>query len=88
VLASAIHNALRSLNGEVRCGVSSGGCELVGNDITGIAVHIGLRATSIAAPGEVLVSQTVRDPVVAPAGSLEYGTYTPGSVPMSGAGSV
>jgi len=36
-------------------------CELVGEDLVGPAVHIGARVTVLAAPGEVLVSQTVRD---------------------------
>jgi class 3 adenylate cyclase len=80
--ASAIRDTVRSLNLEVRCGVHTGECELVGNDIAGIAVHTGARVASIAAPGEVLVSQTVRDLV---AGSdlvlQERGTYTLKGVP-------
>ena len=39
----------------------TGECEIVGADLAGIAVHIGARVASLAAPGEVLVSQTVRD---------------------------
>jgi class 3 adenylate cyclase len=46
---------------EVRCGVHTGECEIVGNDLAGIAVHIGARVGGLAGPGEVLVSQTVRD---------------------------
>jgi class 3 adenylate cyclase len=80
--ASAIRDTVRSLNLEVRCGVHTGECEIVGNDIAGIAVHTGARVASIAAPGEVLVSQTVRD-LVAGSGLVleEYGTYTLKGVP-------
>src|SRR5262249_20677758 len=59
--AGVIRNTLRSLNLDVRCGLHTGECERVGNDLAGIAVHIGARVADLAAPGEVLVSQTVRD---------------------------
>jgi class 3 adenylate cyclase len=80
--ASAIRDTVRSLNLEVRCGLHTGECELVGNDITGIAVHTGARVAALAAPGEVLVSQTVRD-LVAGSGLVleECGTYTLKGVP-------
>lgn len=63
--AGAIRDTVRSLGLEVRCGLHTGECELVGNDLAGIAVHIGARVASLAAPGEVLVSQTVRDEITA-----------------------
>jgi pimeloyl-ACP methyl ester carboxylesterase len=59
--ANALNNAVRSLNLKVRCGIHTGECELIGDDLAGIAVHIGARVASLAIPGEVLVSQTVRD---------------------------
>jgi class 3 adenylate cyclase len=59
--AGAIRDKLRSLNLEVRCGLHTGECERVGSDLAGIAVHIGARVAALAASGEVLVSQTVRD---------------------------
>jgi class 3 adenylate cyclase len=59
--AGAIRDTVRSLGLEVRCGLHTGECELVGKDLAGIAVHIGARVANLAAPGEVLVSQTVRD---------------------------
>lgn len=59
--AGAIRNSVRSLNLEVRCGLHTGECELLGNDLAGIAVHTGARVAGLAAPGEILVSQTVRD---------------------------
>jgi class 3 adenylate cyclase len=45
----------------VRAGLHTGECELVDGKVGGIAVHIGARVAGLAAPGEVLVSSTVRD---------------------------
>ncbi|MCA6117239.1 adenylate/guanylate cyclase domain-containing protein [Bradyrhizobium sp. WSM 1738] len=59
--ASAIGDAVRPLDLKVRCGLHTGECEFVAHDIVGIAVHIGARVAALAGPGEVLVSQTVRD---------------------------
>lgn len=59
--AAAIRNAMHSLKLEIRCGLHTGECERVGDDLAGIAVHIGARVAALAASGEVLVSQTVRD---------------------------
>jgi class 3 adenylate cyclase len=59
--ASAIVQAVRPLGLEVRAGVHTGECELVGGDVGGIAVHIGQRVSALAGPGEVLASSTVRD---------------------------
>jgi class 3 adenylate cyclase len=51
----------RDLGLEIRAGVHTGECELRGDDLAGIAVHIGARVASLAGPGEVLVTSTVRD---------------------------
>jgi class 3 adenylate cyclase len=59
--AGAIRDRVRALGLEVRCGLHTGECELLGKDLAGIAVHIGARVAGVASPGEVLVSQTVRD---------------------------
>ena len=59
--ANALGDAIRPLGVKVRCGIHTGECELIGRDLAGIAVHIGARVAALAAPGEVLVSQTVRD---------------------------
>jgi class 3 adenylate cyclase len=48
----------------VRAGVHTGECEVVGDDLAGLAVNIGARVGALAGPGEVLVSQTVKDLVV------------------------
>jgi class 3 adenylate cyclase len=47
----------------VRAGLHSGEFEVIGDDLGGIAVHIGARIGAAAGPGEVLVSRTVRDAV-------------------------
>ncbi len=59
--AVAIRDAVRRLGVEVRTGLHTGECELMGEDVGGIAVHIGQRVSALARPGEVLVSSTVKD---------------------------
>ena len=59
--AQAICEEVRSLGIEVRAGLHTGEIELRGEDIGGIAVHIGQRVSALAGPGEVLVSSTVKD---------------------------
>jgi pimeloyl-ACP methyl ester carboxylesterase len=57
----AIVDAVRSLQLEIRAGVHTGECEVMGDKLGGIAVHIGARVLAQAAPSEVLVSATVKD---------------------------
>lgn len=59
--ASAIVNAVKPLGIAVRSGLHTGECEVIGEKIGGIAVHIGARVAAMASPSEVLVSHTVRD---------------------------
>jgi pimeloyl-ACP methyl ester carboxylesterase len=59
--AGAIRDAVRSVGLEVRAGVHTGEIELMGDDVGGIAVHIGARVAAGAGPGEILVSSTVKD---------------------------
>jgi pimeloyl-ACP methyl ester carboxylesterase/class 3 adenylate cyclase len=59
--ASVITQAVRELGLEVRAGLHTGECELQEGKVGGIAVHIGARVAAEAAPGEVLVSSTVKD---------------------------
>lgn len=59
--AQSIGKAVRSLGIDVRAGLHTGEIELRGDDIGGIAVHIGQRVSALAGPGEVLVSSTVKD---------------------------
>ena len=57
----AIVEAVRRLGLDVRAGIHTGECEVIGDKLDGIAVHIGARVASLAAPGDVLVSSTVKD---------------------------
>jgi class 3 adenylate cyclase len=59
--ATSITAAVRELGLDVRAGLHTGECELVDGKVGGIAVHIGARVAAEAAPGEVLVSSTVKD---------------------------
>jgi class 3 adenylate cyclase len=59
--ACAIAEETRPLGIEVRAGLHTGECEMIGDDVGGIAVHIGARVASLAGAGEVLVSSTVKD---------------------------
>jgi len=57
----AITKIASRLGFDVRVGIHSGECEVRGEDLGGLAVHIGARVGALAAPGEVLVSQMVKD---------------------------
>jgi class 3 adenylate cyclase len=59
--ARAIEDALAPLPFEIRAGLNTGECDLVGGDIVGVAVHVAARIGSLARAHEVLVSQTVKD---------------------------
>jgi class 3 adenylate cyclase len=59
--AREISAAMPALGLEVRAGLHTGECEVVGDKIAGLAVNIGARVAALAGPGEVLVSSTVRD---------------------------
>ncbi len=62
--AMAIREALQALGIEVRAGLHTGECEVRGDDIGGIAVHIGARVSALAGAKDVLVSSTLRDLVI------------------------
>ena len=59
--ARAIADSVQRMGVEVRAGLHTGECETLGQNIGGIAVHIGARVAAAARSGEVLVSSTVRD---------------------------
>jgi class 3 adenylate cyclase len=59
--ACAIRDSVRSLGVDVRAGLHTGEIELRGDDVAGMAVHIGARVVALAGPGEVFVSSTVKD---------------------------
>jgi class 3 adenylate cyclase len=59
--ATMMHDEMRALELDIRAGLHTGEIELAGNDVRGLAVHIGARVSSLAGPGETLVSSTVKD---------------------------
>jgi len=59
--AQSIGAEVRKLGIEMKAGLHCGECELLGDDVGGIAVHIAARVVAQARPGEVLVSSTVKD---------------------------
>jgi class 3 adenylate cyclase len=78
----AIRDRLASLGIEVRIGLHAGEVELRGNDVGGIAVHIGARVTALASAGDIVVSSTVRDLVVGSGiGFLDRGGHALKGVP-------
>jgi class 3 adenylate cyclase len=62
--AMAIRDAVQALGIQVRAGLHTGECEVRGDDIGGIGVHIGARVSALARPNDVLVSSTLRDLVI------------------------
>jgi class 3 adenylate cyclase len=85
--ACAIRDAVKELGLDMRIGVHAGEVEHAGEGLIGITVHIGARVASMADPGEVLVSSTVKD-LVAGSGITftARGTYAlkglPGEWPL------
>jgi class 3 adenylate cyclase len=62
--AQAICGRVRGIGLEVRAGLHSGECEVRGQRLAGMTVHIGARVAALGGPGEVLVTSTVRDLVI------------------------
>nr|MBA2607849.1 adenylate/guanylate cyclase domain-containing protein [Actinomycetota bacterium] len=62
--ATAISDATKRIGVDVRVGLHTGECEVRGDDLGGLAVHIAARVAATAASGEVLVSSTIKDLVV------------------------
>ena len=62
--AMAIRDTVQALGIQVRAGLHTGECEVRGEDIGGIGVHIGARVSALAGPNQVLVSSTLRDLVI------------------------
>jgi class 3 adenylate cyclase len=59
--ATALSDSVQELDLQIRAGIHTGEIETRGEDIAGIAVHVGQRISSLACAGEVLVSRTVKD---------------------------
>jgi class 3 adenylate cyclase len=69
--ALATTGALHAAGIEIRAGLHTGECRVSGDKLTGLAVHIASRVAAEAAPGEVLVSGTVRDLLAGSEASFE-----------------
>jgi len=80
--ATTIAESVRGIGLEVRAGLHTGEVEVRGDRLAGIAVHIASRVSSLAGPGEVLVSSTVKD-LVAGSGIrfADHGTHALKGVP-------
>jgi class 3 adenylate cyclase/pimeloyl-ACP methyl ester carboxylesterase len=80
--AQALSAQLRELDITIRVGVHTGECDVMVDDIRGLAVHIASRVCDLAPPGEVLITSTVRELI---AGSnvavLDRGTHRLKGVP-------
>ncbi len=62
--AEALHEVAGELGIELRVGVHTGECEAIGEDLGGLAVHIGSRVGALARAGEIVVSSTVKELVI------------------------
>jgi len=82
--AEAIVDAVHRLGIEVRVGIHAGEAELRGNDIAGMAVHIGARVAGYAGPSEILVSSTLSEIVTGSRHAfIDRGEYELKGVPGS-----
>src|SRR5688572_8929095 len=80
--AASVRDSARAQGIEIRAGVHTGECEIIGDKLGGIAVHIGSRVAGKAEPGEIVVSQTVKDLVAGSGMSFaERGTHALKGVP-------
>lgn len=80
--AGSITAAVGELGVQIRSGIHAGECELRDGDVAGIAVHTAARVSALADPGEVLVSQTVKDLIAGSGIELEErGSYELKGVP-------
>jgi class 3 adenylate cyclase len=62
--AEALNEGVGDLAIQLRSGIHTGECEAIGEDLGGLAVHLGARVGALAGPGEILVSSTVKELVV------------------------
>ncbi len=80
--ATSLRHDLAAVGLEVRCGAHTGECQLVGDDVVGLAVHVAARVSALAGAAEVLVTSTVRDLVAGSAVRFEdRGTHELRGVP-------
>jgi class 3 adenylate cyclase len=80
--AHSIARATGEIGVDVRAGLHTGECELMGDDVGGMAVHIGARISALAGRGEVFASSTLRDAVLgSPLEFQDRGTHSLKGVP-------
>jgi pimeloyl-ACP methyl ester carboxylesterase len=80
--ANAIRQSTRQLGLALRIGIHTGECEIRGDSLEGVAIHMAARVSGMAAGGEILVSRTVKD-LVAGSGIefQDFGTHTLKGIP-------
>lgn len=80
--ADAIRDSTRQLGLDLRIGIHTGECEIRGESLEGITIHVAARVSAIAAGGEILVSRTVKDIVSGSGIKFEdIGTHTLKGIP-------
>ena len=80
--AAAIRESTRRLGVNVRIGIHTGECEVRGQSLEGVAIHMAARVSSMAAGGDILVSRTVKDLVAGSGIEFEdFGTHELKGIP-------
>jgi pimeloyl-ACP methyl ester carboxylesterase/class 3 adenylate cyclase len=80
--AAAIRESTRRLGLNVRIGIHTGECEVRGESLEGVAIHMAARVSSMAAGGDILVSRTVKDLVAGSGIKFEdFGTHELKGIP-------
>ena len=59
--ACGVNDSARLLGIEIKAGLHTGECDVIGDKVGGVAVEIGAQVTAKATSGEILVSSTVKD---------------------------
>ena len=80
--ANAIRSSTRQLGLNLRIGVHTGECEIRGESLEGVAIHMAARVSGMAAGGDILVSRTVKD--LAAGSGIEFediGTHSLKGIP-------
>ena len=80
--AVAIRESIRRLGLNIRIGIHTGECEVRGQSLEGVAIHMAARVSGMAAGGEILVSRTVKDLVAGSGIEFEdFGTHALKGIP-------
>jgi len=80
--ANAIRQSTRQLGLSLRIGIHTGECEIRGDSLEGVAIHMAARVSGMAAGGDILVSRTIKDLVAGSGIEFEdFGTHTLKGIP-------